>query len=37
MTPTPSLIAAARDLPIPVHMLVRPREGAFGTAHARRH
>ena len=29
LTPTPSLIAAARDLPIPVHMLVRPREGGF--------
>ncbi len=29
LTPTPSLTAAARDLPIPVHMLVRPREGGF--------
>ncbi len=29
LTPMPSLIAAARDLPIPVHMLVRPREGGF--------
>lgn len=29
LTPTPSLIAAARALPIPVHMLVRPREGGF--------
>lgn len=29
LTPAPSLIAATRDLPIPVHMLVRPREGGF--------
>ncbi|KQN28984.1 copper homeostasis protein CutC [Sphingomonas sp. Leaf38] len=29
LTPTPALIAAARALPIPVHMLVRPREGGF--------
>lgn len=29
LTPPPSLIAASRDLPIPVHMLVRPREGGF--------
>ncbi|HXH16924.1 MAG TPA: copper homeostasis protein CutC [Sphingomonas sp.] len=29
LTPAPSLIAAARDAPLPVHMLVRPREGGF--------
>lgn len=29
LTPAPSLIAAARGAPIPVHMLVRPREGGF--------
>lgn len=29
LTPAPSLIAAARTAPIPVHMLVRPREGGF--------
>lgn len=29
LTPMPSLIATARGLPIPVHMLVRPREGGF--------
>ncbi len=29
LTPTPSLIAAARMAPIPVHMLIRPREGGF--------
>jgi copper homeostasis protein len=29
LTPAPSLIAAAQGLPIPVHMLVRAREGGF--------
>ncbi len=29
LTPAPSLIGAARAAPIPVHMLVRPREGGF--------
>jgi copper homeostasis protein CutC len=29
LTPPPSLIAAARTAPIPVHMLVRPRAGGF--------
>ena len=29
LTPSPALIAAARVAPIPVHMLVRPREGGF--------
>jgi len=29
LTPAPSLIESARGLPIPVHMLVRPREGGF--------
>jgi len=29
LTPAPSLIAAARDSPLPVHMLVRPRAGDF--------
>lgn len=29
LTPAPSLISAARTGPVPVHMLVRPREGGF--------
>ena len=29
LTPAPSLIAAAREAPIPAHVLVRPREGGF--------
>lgn len=29
LTPAPSLITAARVVPIPVHMLIRPREGGF--------
>ncbi len=29
LSPSPALIAAARAAPIPVHMLVRPREGGF--------
>lgn len=29
LTPPPSLIAAAAASPVPVHMLVRPREGGF--------
>lgn len=29
LTPAPSLMAAARTAPVPVHMLIRPREGGF--------
>lgn len=29
LTPSPSLIAAATAIPIPVHLLARPREGGF--------
>lgn len=29
LTPSPSLIAAAKTVPIPVHLLARPREGGF--------
>ena len=29
LTPSPSLIAAATTIPIPVHLLARPREGGF--------
>ena len=29
LTPAPSLIAAARDAPVPTHLLARPREGGF--------